>query len=86
MRERGDLVSFRPRLPSRIRRLVFPLRLRGSVLEVDIGAEEVTYRLRSGGPLQIRHHDTVVEVREGAPVTIPGAYRTEGQLPFLWIG
>jgi alpha,alpha-trehalose phosphorylase len=86
MRNRGDLVSFRPRLPARIRRLRFPLRLRGAVLEVDIGAEEVSYRLRSGGPLQILHDDTVVELKEGAPVTIAGAYREEGQLPFLWIG
>ncbi|MGH2689766.1 MAG: glycoside hydrolase family 65 protein, partial [Actinomycetota bacterium] len=86
MRNRGDLVSFRPRLPARISRLCFPLRLRGSVLEIDIGPEDVTYRLRSGAPLQIRHEDTVVEVQEGTPVTIPGRYRTEGSLPFLWIG
>ena len=77
MRNRDGCVSFRPRLPARISRLCFPLRLGGSVLEVDVTAGTVSYRVRSGGPLQIRHYDTVVDLEQGAPVTIAGSYGTE---------
>ena len=47
-------------LPTRARRLRFPLRLRGSLLEVDIEEEVVTYRVRSGDPDLIYPGEVIV--------------------------
>ena len=63
-------------LPSRARRLRFPLRLGGSLLEVDIEEEVVTYRVRSGGPVATRHDGRRFTVSTDAPVSFPGRYRT----------
>lgn len=68
--------EFSPMLPTRVRRLRFPLTLRGSVLEVDVREHEVTYRLRSGEPVTARHRGERFTVSVDAPVSFPGEYRT----------
>jgi alpha,alpha-trehalose phosphorylase len=67
---------FAPMLPTRARRLRFPIRLRGSVLDVDIQPHEVTYSVRGGGPVTAQHYGETFTVEPGAPVTFPGHYQT----------
>ena len=73
--------EFAPILPTRARRLRFPLRLRGSVLEVDIEEHQVTYRLRSGEPVTAHHYGHAFTVSTGEPVSFPGQYRTSDAPP-----
>ena len=56
---------FAPMLPTRGRRLRFPLRIRGSVLQVDIEPERVTYTVLSGGPVSASHHGEPFTVSSG---------------------
>ena len=48
--------EFSPILPTRARRLRFPLLLRGSLLTIDIEADRVTYRVQSGDAVTARHY------------------------------
>jgi alpha,alpha-trehalose phosphorylase len=68
--------EFAPMLPTRARRIRFPLRLEGSVLEVTIEPDLVTYAVRSGEPVSARHRGKEFTAAVGAPVTFPGDYRT----------
>ena len=54
----------------------FPLRIRGQVLEVEFGQESVTYSLREGDGLVIRHEDEEIRL---SPET-PSAMRPIGVL------
>ncbi|KQY46808.1 beta-phosphoglucomutase family hydrolase [Cellulomonas sp. Root137] len=67
---------FAPMLPTRGRRLRFPLRIRGSVLQVDIEPERVTYTVLSGGPVSASHHGEPFTVSSGAPVSFTGVFHT----------
>lgn len=67
---------FSPMLPTRARRLTFPLHVRGSVLEVDIRGDEVTYSVRRGGPVTAEHRGQPFTVSPGEPVSFPGEYHT----------
>lgn len=68
---------FAPMLPTRASRVRFPLRIRGSVLDVDIEPERVTYSVRTGGgTITARHYDEAFSVGPGSPATFPGSYRT----------
>jgi alpha,alpha-trehalose phosphorylase len=67
---------FAPMLPTRARRMRFPLTIRGSVLEVDIEPTRVTYVVRSGEPVTAYHYDTEFTVEVGSPVTFVGEYHT----------
>jgi alpha,alpha-trehalose phosphorylase len=73
---RWKTCAFSPMLPARSSRVVFPLQIRGSVLEVDIEPDLVTYRVRSGPPLNASHYGKTFTVTENSPVSFPGAYRT----------
>lgn len=68
--------EFAPMLPTRAQRLRFPLRLEGSILEVTIEPDLVTYTVRSGAPVTARHRSTEFTVGVGQPVTFPGDYHT----------
>jgi alpha,alpha-trehalose phosphorylase len=61
MRDHGVL-RFAPRLPPRITRLAFRVVYQGRVLQVTITAEQATYRLVDGEPLDIHHHGRQVSV------------------------
>ena len=75
-RWRTEVPEFSPILPTRARRLRFPLRLRTSVLEVDIEAHNVTYRLKRGDPVNARHYGKDFTVAMESPVSFDGDYRT----------
>ncbi|HEX5994321.1 MAG TPA: glycosyl hydrolase family 65 protein [Jiangellales bacterium] len=76
MRDHGGILSFAPRLPSRITRLDFSLVWRGLRLRVSVRSDEVTYYLRDGdhedgSRLNLVHHGEFVTVEIGKPVTVP---------------
>ncbi|WP_431806998.1 glycoside hydrolase family 65 protein [Microbacterium paraoxydans] len=71
MREGEDGLSFHPRLPARVTRLGFGVRLHGHILRVDIAPDATTYRLSAGEPVTVRHAGQPVELIPGEPVTFP---------------
>jgi alpha,alpha-trehalose phosphorylase len=80
-RWRKDGITFRPMLPTRARRLRFPLRIAGTLLRVDISARLVTYTVESGQPLAARHYDEEFTVVVGAPVSFAGEFHTRDMGP-----
>jgi alpha,alpha-trehalose phosphorylase len=68
--------DFAPMLPTRARRLRIPLQIQGSMLDLDINENEVTYTLRSGQPLTLRHYGTLFTAATGTPMSFIGQYRT----------
>jgi alpha,alpha-trehalose phosphorylase len=73
--------QFSPMLPTRARRLRFPLQIRGSLLEVDIEEHLVTYSVRSGDPVTAQHNGREFTVTAGSPVSFPGDYHTHDAGP-----
>jgi len=69
-------ISFRPMLPTRARRLRFPMMLLGSRLRVDIEAHAVTYTLEAGESLEISHYDEPFTLTVGTPMTFEGEFHT----------
>nr|WP_201469926.1 glycoside hydrolase family 65 protein [Microbacterium hydrocarbonoxydans] len=69
MRDSDSGMSFRPRLPPQIDRLEFGVRIHGCILRVDVTQREATYRLASGEPLTITHHDEQLTLDAGHAVT-----------------
>jgi alpha,alpha-trehalose phosphorylase len=63
-------LSFAPRLPPAITRLVFHLWYRSTCIRVAATAEEATYTAVSGEPLRIRHHGAPLVVGP-EPVSLP---------------
>ncbi|MBO0708680.1 MAG: glycoside hydrolase family 65 protein, partial [Candidatus Dormibacteraeota bacterium] len=80
-RWRGRRPQFSPILPTRARRLRIPLLLQGSLLDIEIEEDRVTYSLRRGGPLTAYHRDQMFTVAPGAPVSFAGRYRTYDASP-----
>jgi alpha,alpha-trehalose phosphorylase len=71
----GD-ISFRPMLPTRARRLRFPITIRGQRLRVDIQPESVTYTLESGTSMELSHYDDPFTLTAGSSVTFDGEFHT----------
>ncbi|GJF32354.1 glycosyl hydrolase [Kitasatospora sp. NE20-6] len=71
LRDRGGRLSFRPRLPSGLRRLSFALTVRDSLLRVEITHATTSYTLKRGSSLQVLHDGEVLDVEAGAPVRRP---------------
>lgn len=66
----GEQLCFRPRLPHRVHRMRFPVRVRNTVVEVDIQQDVVTYVVRSGDPISITHDGQEFQVAVGSPVSM----------------
>ena len=75
-RWRAGRAEFAPILPTRARRLRVPLLLRGSLLEVDIEQDRVTYQLRSGSPVTACHYGQEFTVAVGSPTSFAGQFHT----------
>jgi alpha,alpha-trehalose phosphorylase len=71
MRDYDGRISFRPRNIPRLRKLGFPLQVRGQVLRVQIDDDTVTYRLEQGDGMTIEHCGEEIALRVNAPVTRP---------------
>jgi alpha,alpha-trehalose phosphorylase len=67
MRDYGGRLSFNPR--KFVRKLKFPLTVRGQRLEIDINEGQVSYTLLKGEGLTIKHRDEELRLTEGKPVT-----------------
>ena len=62
MRDHDGALSFAPRLPKRLTRVVFGMCFRGRRLRVEVTPEEARYSLLEGPPLQITHHGRAITV------------------------
>jgi alpha,alpha-trehalose phosphorylase len=71
MRDHDGQLTFAPRLPVALPRLVFRLRFRDRRLEVEITKTKATYVLLEGAPLEIAHHGQTIHVAIDEPVTRP---------------
>jgi len=71
MRDDGDELEFDPHTWPGLERLRFPLSWHGQTLDVSLTPESVTYSLRQGSGLTIRHRGRAVDLSEGNPATIP---------------
>ena len=65
------VVSFAPRLPEGISRLVFSLLLRGRRLRVEVNHESASYQLIDGQPLDLIHHGEQLTVDATHPQERP---------------
>jgi len=71
MRHRGDELSFRPRLPEGIRRLVFRMTFQGRLLKVTVNHARATYSILEGRPLDVHHFGEQVRVTSKTPAVRP---------------
>ena len=69
MRDHDGRLTFAPRLPARLGRLVFRLLFRGRCLKVEATKTHATYSLSGGPPLELDHHGTTITVSVDEPVT-----------------
>jgi alpha,alpha-trehalose phosphorylase len=79
MRDLAGKLSFRPRLPDQITRLVFRLCFKESTMVVEIKPSHATYSLTGGDPLEISHYGDAVTVAQDSPLSmkIPEMTRRE---------
>jgi len=81
MRSQNGSLSFAPRLPDALGRLVFHLLFRGCRLRVEVTATEATYRLLDGSPLKVRHHGEEFLLPVDGVVTRPIPHIQAGPRP-----
>jgi alpha,alpha-trehalose phosphorylase len=58
MRAREGFLSFAPRLPGELDRIIFRVRYRGRRIRVNVEEYQAAYELLDGSPIEIGHHDT----------------------------
>ena len=68
VRDHRGALSFAPRLPEALSRLVFRLSFRGRRLRIEISHAQARYTLVDGEPLEIEHHGQKLTV-DGRPLT-----------------
>jgi alpha,alpha-trehalose phosphorylase len=68
MRDHEGTLTFAPRLPDAITRLVFRLGFRGRRLRVEVGRTRATYVLVAGEPLEITHHGEAATLDRDKPL------------------
>jgi alpha,alpha-trehalose phosphorylase len=71
LRHRGGKVSFAPRLPDDISKLMFSVMVRGQPLRVEVTHDRARYLLDDGGSLEITHHGQPVKLTGGKPEERP---------------
>jgi alpha,alpha-trehalose phosphorylase len=71
LRDSDGEVRFRPRLPEQWQRLRFRVQIRGQLIEVDMTAEETTYRLLEGRGLLVMHGDEQLRLTPDEPLSRP---------------
>jgi alpha,alpha-trehalose phosphorylase len=71
MRDYGGRLTFDPHLPRQLRKLRFPLEIRGQELVVEMGENTATYLLRKGAGLTIVHEGEELLLRTGESVILP---------------
>jgi alpha,alpha-trehalose phosphorylase len=81
MRDHGESLAFKPRLPAELTRLAFGLAYRGRRLHVELRPREATYTLRSGEPLELSHHGEPLALTREAPQSRPIPSRAPKEPP-----
>jgi alpha,alpha-trehalose phosphorylase len=71
MRDEGDTISFKPKLPEEITRLTFRLCYRGATVRVEIEPKQATYTLIAGERAEFGHYGSLVQLSEDGPATLP---------------
>jgi alpha,alpha-trehalose phosphorylase len=71
MRDHSGVLTFAPRLPTRLERLVFRLLFKGRRLKVEVGKTDARYTLVEGDPLEISHHGRTFTIDVAAAVSQP---------------
>ncbi len=80
MRDYDGHVSFNPRpLPGKMKRIRFPLTIRGQVLEVEIDRKSVTYSLRKGDGLVIRHGKEEIRLSPDTRISVRPHFKAAKQ-------
>jgi alpha,alpha-trehalose phosphorylase len=64
MRDYGGKLSFAPRIPAGLDRIIFRMCWHGTRFEVEIREDEATYRKITGEPVEISHHGEPITVGE----------------------
>jgi alpha,alpha-trehalose phosphorylase len=82
LRDHEGCLSFCPRLPRTIKRLQFPLTVRGQQLQVEITEKTATYMLQQGTQLSIEHQGRKLELVAGVPVSMEIKPVVEKEKPF----
>jgi len=62
---------FAPRLPSRLARLSFGIVYRSRRLRIEVRADNATYELLDGEPIELIHHGERITVSAKEPLTLP---------------
>ncbi|WP_382309214.1 glycoside hydrolase family 65 protein [Herbiconiux sp. UC225_62] len=70
MRDYLGKFTFDPRLPEEWDSLVFHVCIKGSLIEVDLRQDRMTFTIEKGGPVVVYVRGERVEVGPGAPVTV----------------
>jgi alpha,alpha-trehalose phosphorylase len=68
LRDHDGRLSFKPRLPSSLRRVAFRLGFQGRQLIVEVAPEQASYSLLDGEALELTHHDEPFTLAADAPV------------------
>lgn len=85
MRDHHGTLSFAPRLPSRLDRMVFRLAVGAGCIEVQIDAGKATYRLVRGEKMELVHHGEAF-VLNGEPITLAIPPACAGEPPAQPLG
>lgn len=68
MRDYDGVISFNPRLPKEMKRMSFPLTVRGQLLRVTLTQKTAEYTLEEGEQLSIEHQGKRVKLKGGESV------------------
>ena len=71
MRDHGDRLSFRPRIPTALTRLGFTISWHGGRLSVSINADTATYRWADTGTTTVSHYEREIKLVAGEEMTLP---------------
>ncbi len=70
MRDDDGQICFNPKLLEKMKKIKFPITIRGKTMDVEIEQKQVTYSLREGKKLVFKHKDQEIILERNLPVTI----------------
>ncbi|WP_354641758.1 glycoside hydrolase family 65 protein [Kitasatospora camelliae] len=73
LRDHHEHLTFRPRLPSGLQRLSFSMKVRSSLLRVEITHDTTTYTVPRGGPITVQHDGETLRIGAAGAVSRPTA-------------
>ncbi len=71
LRSHDGSLTFAPRLPPGLQRLIFRVVFRGRCLRVEVTPKEASYQLLEGSPLKVLHHGQEITISRDDTVTQP---------------